>query len=296
MTTAHEPDRIALLGAGKVGIVLSSALQRAGYQLAGVWDPFEVSRHKARQFLGDFETLDSATQAARSGSTVLIAVPDDALAALAEQLSAVDWTGRLVAHTSGRYGAEILDPIARAGGTTLAMHPAMAFTGEVEVERERVPGARFALTSGNGGIARGIELVTAMGGVPISVAEQDRIMYHAAMSHGSNHLATLVTQTMHLLRSIGIAAPGDSLRPILQASLDNALALGAEGITGPIVRGDVGTVREHISVLAQAAPAILATYGELAKATVAEALGIGRIDQAQAVAYLAVIEQRATSA
>ena len=74
------------------------------------------------------------------------------------------------------------------------------------------------------------------------VPEEMRTLYHAGLAHGANHLVTLVTEAMEILSAAGADDPAGTLRPLLTAALDNALAHGDAALTGPIVRGDVGTV------------------------------------------------------
>ena len=89
-------------------------------------------------------------------------------------------------------------------------------------------------------------LVSDLRGRLVWVPEDKRILYHAGLAHGANHLVTLVTQAMGLLRESGADDPAATLRPLLTAALDNALTMGDAALTGPIVRGDVETVRAHL--------------------------------------------------
>ena len=82
------------------------------------------------------------------------------------------------------------------------------------------------------------------------MAEEHRSLYHAGLAHGANHLVTLVSQAMELLSRAGADDPAAILRPLLEASLDNALTDGDAALTGPIVRGDVNTVRAHLAEIA----------------------------------------------
>jgi hypothetical protein len=101
-----------------------------------------------------------------------------------------------------------------------------------------------------GGLRPGGEaLVIEMGGEPVFIAEEHRDLYHAAIAGAANHLITLVTQGMDLLRMIGVPEPARMLAPLLSASLDNALRFGDAGLTGPVARGDAATVAAHVAAL-----------------------------------------------
>ena len=102
-------------------------------------------------------------------------------------------------HTSGRYGAGVLDPALRAGALPLALHPAMTFTG-TSVDVQRLAGCSFGVTAPEELRLAAEALVIEMGGEPEWIAEEARPLYHAALALGANHLVTLVAQSMELLR------------------------------------------------------------------------------------------------
>jgi predicted short-subunit dehydrogenase-like oxidoreductase (DUF2520 family) len=120
-------------------------------------------------------------------------------------------------------------------------------------------------------------LVADLGGSTVWVPEDKRVLYHAGLAHGANHLVTLVAQSMDLLRASGATDPAGTLRPLLNAALDNALAYGDAALTGPIVRGDVETVRAHLADIATTAPATLDSYVAMARATARRAVDDGRL-------------------
>jgi len=109
------------------------------------------------------------------------------------------------------------------------------------------------------------------------VPEEMRTLYHAGLAHGANHLVTLVSEAMEMLTAAGAADPAGTLRPLLQAALDNALTKGDVALTGPIVRGDVKTVQAHLQDIAENAPATIPSYVAMAKATADRAVLDGRL-------------------
>ncbi len=162
--------------------------------------------------------------------------------------------GQHVVHTSGRHGLAVLEPARAVGARVAAMHPAMTFTGTA-VDLDRLAGTVFGLTAE--AAERGFveSLVADLGGTPMWVPEEMRTLYHAGLAHGANHLVTLVTEAMEILSAAGAADPAGTLRPLLTAALDNALEQGDAALTGPIVRGDLGTVRAHLEDITANAPA-----------------------------------------
>jgi predicted short-subunit dehydrogenase-like oxidoreductase (DUF2520 family) len=124
--------------------------------------------------------------------------------------------------------------------------------------------------------------------VPEWVAEQSRPLYHAALAHGANHLVTLVNEAADLLRGAGIEHPERVLSPLLHAALDNALRLGDAALTGPVSRGDAGTVASHLQRMpAESVPAYLA----LARRTADRAIASGRLRPQDAASLLDVLAQ-----
>ena len=132
-----------------------------------------------------------------------------------------------------------------------------------------------------------------IGGLPVAVPEAERTLYHAALAHAANHLVTLVVQASAMLREAGVDTPAEVMRPLLRAALDNALARGPSGATGPVVRGDAGAVQEHLQVIAQRTPEAAAAYRQMSLAGVRVALAEGRITAAQAERLSQVLERSA---
>jgi predicted short-subunit dehydrogenase-like oxidoreductase (DUF2520 family) len=234
--------------------------------------------------------VDKPTNVARSCDLLLLTVPDDMLANVVTMLAASGAIrpGQRVVHTSGKHGVAVLEPAVRAGARVLAMHPAMTFTG-TDVDLARLPGCVFGVTAGAGTEELARSLVADLGGRPVWVEEDRRTLYHAGLAHGANHLVTLVAQAMDLLRASGADDPAGTLRPLLTAALDNALSYGDAALTGPIVRGDVETVRAHLADVAATAPATLESYVAMARATANRAVLDGRLLPIRAAKLVGVL-------
>ncbi|MEV7397621.1 Rossmann-like and DUF2520 domain-containing protein [Aeromicrobium sp. NPDC092404] len=282
---------MGVIGAGRVGAVLAARFLAAGHPLVGVTGRSEASRLRITTLLPGVEVRTPAELAA-SSDVLVLAVPDDDLIAVAEELAASGAVrrGQYVLHTSGRHGLDALASLTRLGARPIAFHPAMTFTGTpVDLDRNPV----FGLTAGPAERPLAEQLVAAVGGTAMWVAEADRVLYHAALAHGANHLVTLVAQSMDLLRTAGAADPAAVLRPLLTAALDNALAYGDAALTGPVVRGDVTTIRAHVDALAAADvdDATVDAYLELARATAGRAASDGRLAPAQASTIRQVLDE-----
>jgi predicted short-subunit dehydrogenase-like oxidoreductase (DUF2520 family) len=279
------PLVVGVVGAGRVGAVLGGALDAAGHRVVAAAAVSAASRDRAARLLPGAAILPADEVARAATDLLLLAVPDDALAGVVRGL---DKTGALtgdqvVAHTSGAHGLAVL-----GGVNGMALHPAMTFTGE-NADLDRLPGIAWGVTTRDKAFAT--RLIGDLGGVPEWVAENARPLYHAALAHGANHLVTLVNEAADLLRAAGIERPERVLSPLLHAALDNALRLGDAALTGPVSRGDAGTVAKHLERMpADAVPAYLA----LARRTADRAIASGRLrphDAAQLLDVLARVRE-----
>jgi predicted short-subunit dehydrogenase-like oxidoreductase (DUF2520 family) len=282
--------RVGVVGAGRVGAVLAAALAAAGHEIVAAAGESDASRDRIAALLPG-AVNEKPTAVARSCELLLLTVPDDMLPNVVAMLSASGaiHAGQYVVHTSGRHGLAVLDAAAAVGAHPVALHPAMTFTG-TGVDLARLSGCVFGLTAGPGERELAESLVADLGGTPMWVAEEMRTLYHAGLAHGANHLVTLVTQAMELLGAAGADDPAATLRPLLTAALDNALDQGDAALTGPIVRGDVNTVRAHLVEIQANAPHTLASYVAMARATLDRVVTDGRLLPIQAAKIRQVLD------
>ncbi|GAB3761810.1 putative short-subunit dehydrogenase-like oxidoreductase (DUF2520 family) [Nocardioides ginsengisegetis] len=288
---------VGVVGAGRVGAVLASALGAAGHHVVAAAGESDASRARIAALLPG-AVNEKPTAVARACDLLLLTVPDDMLPNVVQMLAASGAisAGQTVVHTSGRHGLAVLEPAADLGAHVIAMHPAMTFTGTA-VDLDRLAGCVFGLTAGPADRAVAESLVADLGGRPMWVPEEMRTLYHAGLAHGANHLVTLVTEAMEVLAAAGADDPAGTLRPLLTAALDNALAQGDAALTGPIVRGDVNTVRAHLADIAANAPQTLASYVAMARATLDRVVTDGRLLPIRAASIrLALDEAVATAA
>ena len=289
----YLPDgglRAGVVGAGRVGAVLAARLRSAGHDLVAVSGESDASRTRVADLLPGLEP-QRPSAVARLSDVLLLTVPDDMLPNVVRVLadSGALHAGQVVVHTSGRHGLAVLEPARAVGARPVALHPAMTFTGTA-VDLERLDGCAVGLTAGPGERAVAERLVVDLGGRATWVAEEMRTLYHAGLAHGANHLVTVVSEAMEVLAAAGCEDPAAVLRPLVGAALDNALTRGDAALTGPIVRGDLGTVRAHLVDLLASAPQTVGSYVALARATLARAVADGRLAPRRAAAIGAVLD------
>jgi predicted short-subunit dehydrogenase-like oxidoreductase (DUF2520 family) len=287
---------VGVIGAGRVGAVLGAALAAAGHDVVAAAGLSAGSAERAARLLPGTPLLH-ADQVVAASDLVVLAVPDDTLPGLVAGLAETGaWRrGQLAFHTSGAHGLAVLAAAQLAGVLPLALHPAMTFTGAPE-DVERLVGTPFGVTSRPEHRAVAETLVLEMGGEPFYVAESDRRLYHAALVTGANHLVTLVAEAADLLRSAGVEDPARVLTPLLTAALDNGLRRGDRGLTGPVSRGDVGTVADHLETLNERAPASVAAYVAMAQRTTERALASGQLKRHEGAPLLDLLYDAADTA
>ena len=285
-----HPLTIGILGAGRVGAVLGAALAAVGHRVVAASGRSSAATARIGQLLSDAAHRTAVQVAREAADLLIISVPDDALGPLVAHLAEERALrpGQVVAHTSGAHGIGILHPAVAAGARPLALHPAMTFTGRPD-DLDRLPGISYGVTAPDELRTFAKDLVRDLAGTPEWVPDADRALYHAALAHGANHLVTLVNEALDRLRDAGVLHPERVLGPLLHASLDNALRLGDAALTGPVSRGDAGTVAKHLDALVGSAPESVPAYLALARRAADRAIAAGRLTPGAAEPLLDVL-------
>ncbi|MGH3929100.1 MAG: Rossmann-like and DUF2520 domain-containing protein [Pseudonocardiaceae bacterium] len=290
---AGRPARLAVgvVSAGRVGAVLGAALSSAGHVIVAASAVSRASLRRAADLLPDASVLPP-DDVVRRADLVVLAVPDDVLPGLVSGLATTGAfrAGQIAVHTCGARGVDVLEPATAAGVLPLALHPAMTFTGRCE-DVARLSTACVGVTvADETGWSVGEALVLEMGAEPVRVPPQSRPLYHAALAHGANHLATLVRDAVDVLERAGIVPAERLLGPLLEAALDNTLRHGDRALTGPVARGDLDTLRLHLRVLAESAPELLDSYRAQASRTAYRAEHAGLLSSAAAAGIRDTLE------
>lgn len=256
---------VGVLGVGRVGAALGVGLRRAGHHVTHFHAISDASRQRAVELFPSASNV-SAPELVRAVDLVLIAVPDTELAPLVAGLAGEGCfrDSQIVLHPSGAQGLLPLLPAIDAGAIGIAAHPAMTFTGNVS-DVERLEACPFAITTAVDHRPIAEALVLQLGGEPFWVDDVDRVRYHAALVHASNHLTVLLDQAAGLLADLGVEQPRSLLTPLVHAAVENTLAAGGAALTGPVSRGDAATLAAH---LAELPSGMQAPYRTLARAAV----------------------------
>jgi predicted short-subunit dehydrogenase-like oxidoreductase (DUF2520 family) len=274
--------KIGFIGAGTVGTALAILLAGRGYRVAGVYSRRRASAEKLAGAVGGCPVAAEAQEVADAAELIFITTPDDAIGAVAAQ---VKWrAGSSVVHCSGADSTDILEPARRTGAGVGGFHPLQTFAG-VESALENIPGSTFAIEAEEPLLTTLREMAGNLGGRSIRLQAGDKVLYHAAAVFASNYLVTLVKMAADLWQTFSVPADQSipALMPLIQGTLHNIETIGIpDCLTGPIARGDAGTIDKHIKALREKVPELLFPYKELGLQTIPIALAKGRISQEQA--------------
>jgi predicted short-subunit dehydrogenase-like oxidoreductase (DUF2520 family) len=268
-------DSIAILGLGKVGSAVGHLLRSVGYQIIAVADQSPAALKKGISFTGG-KACKSLTEAAMAASCIIITTPDDAISSVCHQIvsdGAVQ-EGDKVIHMSGAGSIDLLASARQAGAFVASIHPIQSFA-DVEGAIINIPGSTFGITADDALREWSVSLVKALKGTPFFVPEKDKALYHAAACMASNYLTTLMHMVEKTYRALGLNHK-EAIRafwPLVKGTLLNIETKGAiQALTGPIVRGDAGTIEKHLQAFQERLPDLLNAYCELGLMTVDIAL------------------------
>ncbi len=194
-------------------------------------------------------------------------------------------------HCSGADSTEILQPARKLGAYVGVFHPLQTFASTKQAI-ENMPGSTFAVEAEKPLLDILKDMATALDGHWIELKASDKVIYHAAAVIACNYLVTLVKLATDLWQTFAIPPQQatQALLPLLRGTINNIDTVGIpKCLTGPIARGDSGTIKKHLDALQIKAPGLLSTYRELGLQTIPIALAKGRINKQQAQELQAIL-------
>lgn len=261
--------QVAIVGAGNLGSALARALHAAGYRITEIICRDGGSQQRARRLAAQVRSRAVALpQANFAAEVVWICVPDSNLAACARELARLaDWKGKIALHPSGALASDELQALRRRGAAVAAAHPMMTF---VRRSSPSLAGTPFAVEGEPTAVRVARSMVRDIGGESFAARLQDKALYHAWGTFASPLLIALLASAEQLALAAGVrsrAAARKRMLPIVQQTLRNYGAFGpADAFSGPLVRGDVATIRRHLQALGNL-PDAKQVYVALARAS-----------------------------
>jgi predicted short-subunit dehydrogenase-like oxidoreductase (DUF2520 family) len=281
---------IGIVGAGPVGTTLGAAFSRAGWPVPAVASRSPERRERFRSFVPGARGFAEAAALLDEVELVFLCVPDDVVATLAGSLRL--YSGQALVHTSGVLDTNVLDAAMAAGTQAGSFHPLVAFA-DVPRALASLAGATIAIEADPQLGSLLADLAEAIGGVPVRLAPGSKAAYHAAAVLAAGGLVALLDAIVALGRVAGLDEHGALALygGLAEQTLHNARALGvADALTGPIARGDAGTLRLHLGALAEHAPDVLPLYRAAAEREIRLAEDAGRLGRERADEVRGVLE------
>jgi predicted short-subunit dehydrogenase-like oxidoreductase (DUF2520 family) len=282
MMETFEKERIAILGPGKVGTALGYLLKQAGHNVVAVAGRSLESAKRAVGYTGGEPTTDFV-RAAREADCVLITTTDDAVASVCKAVAEGGGfrKGVKVVHTSGVGGLDLLRAAKSHGAHLACIHP-LQTVADVESAIEKIPGSTFGITADEEIGPWADRIVGDLGGKPFHVSGEDKALYHAAACMASNYLVTLLVLVEEIYGRMGLSREEATRAfwPLVKGTIGNIENKGTIlSLTGPIARGDGGTVRKHLRGFRKRFPSLLKLYREMGLFTAEVAVRKGTLKE-----------------
>ena len=284
--------KIAIIGAGVLGTSLGILLRRDGHTISAICSRNRRSAQNAAVHIGDGDVVGDPGMAALGADLVLLCVPDRVIAAVAIQVAAGGALKRdaVVAHLAGGLSAGILSGVQAAGGHRGAIHPLQSFA-DVESAVRALPQTYFFVEGDPVAVALLERVGRALSNRVVEMDSRQKALYHAGASVASNFFVAIVEYAVELFSWAGIPREDalKSLVPLIQGTLNNIKSVGLpDALTGPIARGDIGTVKRHVRALEALPGNAIRLYRNLGRKTVEVALQKGTLhrDEAQKLLIL----------
>jgi predicted short-subunit dehydrogenase-like oxidoreductase (DUF2520 family) len=269
---------IGFIGSGITGTALATRLDQQGYRIAAVSSRTLASAEKLAQRMKYCRVYKTAQEIADNAQFVFITTPDDVIGEVAARIR---WyKGQSIVHCSGAHSIDIIESARQFGANTGCLHPLQTFAS-IEQAIENLPGSTFAIEAEEPLLTILKEMSTAMAGHWVILEANDKVLYHTAAVFACNYLITLMKLATDLWQDFGVSREQaiKALLPLLRGTLSNIENVGLPNcLTGPIARGDLGTIKKHLEALEKESPYLLSTYKQLGLQTLPIALAKGKIN------------------
>ena len=283
--------KIGFIGAGTTGTALAVRLSQKGCPVVAVSSRTLSSAQKLAGLVPDCQVYHTAQELADVAELVFITTPDDVIAQVCRE---VRWRGgQSVVHCSGAHSVDILEAAKKLGADVGSFHPLQTFAG-VNQAIENLPGSTFALEAEEPLLSILKELTSLLNGSWVELKPGDKVLYHAAAVFACNYLVTLVKLALDLWQDFGVSSKDATraLLPLLEGTINNINNIGLPNcLTGPVARGDLGTIERHLSALEAKSHSLLITYKELGLQTIPIALAKGKVNEQKAEEMKALLKK-----
>lgn len=282
MRSTLSGKKIAIIGAGKVGTAIGHILQKKGLDISSVASRSQESLNRANEFISSPKIHD-ISKAAEAADIVFLTTNDDQIEPACQEIAGEGGfkEGSFVFHTSGALTTDVLKTADKCGALVGSIHPLQSFA-TIKGAIEQLPNSVFGITADEEVMPLGREIVDNLGGTAIVIKNEDKALYHAAACVASNYFVGLIHYAQSIYKSMGVSdeIALQAMLPLIKGTLANFESQGTtKALTGPIARGDMGPLEEHLSAFEHRMPNKKKLYCELGKYVTQVALEKGTVDE-----------------
>ncbi len=254
---------LSIIGAGNVGITLGRLFHRQGYEIGAVCNRSLQSAQRAAVAIGAGQAVARLSDV-KNSDFLLVATSDNALGTIAVDLldAGVPVDGSIAFHCSGATPSSVLARLRDRGAAIAGVHPVKSFTAPAQ-DADSFPGTWCGIEGDPAATGKLSEIFTAFGGKVFPVDGDSKVLYHTAIVFICNYVFPLIEAGLVCYEKAGVPRElaAEIVRPILHATIDNALRLGpGKALTGPIARGDDSVVGNQVKALAAFDPELRVLY------------------------------------
>lgn len=271
----------AIVGCGRVGSALAKFLTEAGYIPAGLASKSISSARRVADMIGSVSFSDAAWEVTRKADIVFITTPDDTIKEVCDSIAANNGfsSGSVVLHCSAALTSTILLSAKKCGASIGSMHPLQSFAS-TGYAYNPFSGIVTSVEGDKKATNTASQVAADLGSSCFNIQTEAKILYHASAVVASNYLVTLMDLSFNLIRQAGVPADDAfrSLKPLIDGTLSNIEKMGVhDAMTGPIARGDIQTIENHLLEIGSKTPHLLPLYKILGLYTIEIAKGKGTL-------------------
>ena len=276
--------KFAIIGLGMVGTAIGHLLKKSGHEIIAISDKSAAALKNALPYTGA-KAFRDPKKAVMEADCILITTPDDIISSACNGIADSNLVkGKFVFHMSGAGDLDLLDSAKKAGAVIASIHPMQSFSS-IDNAINSIPGSIFGITAEKRAKKRAEIIVRDLSGIPIFITPAQKPLYHAAACFASPYLVALLNVVESIYESIGISKANarKAYLPLLNGTLKNVENAGSiQALTGPIARGDAGTIKKHIAAIKKTQPQYSSLYCALGLVTANIAQKKGTLSSKQA--------------
>ncbi len=273
----------AIVGCGKLGTTLGFFMAQRGYRAIGVASKSLDSAKSAAELIGANRANQHPWEFTRMADMVFITTPDGIIHDACNEIAGKDGfkPGGVVLHCSGSLPSTILDTARQKGAHIGSLHPLQSFPA-VKTDPNPFKGIIAAIEGDPAAIETARRVATDLDAICLEIKTDAKILYHASAVVASNYLVSLMDLSFQLIGAAGISSQ-DAVRvlyPLVKGTLSNIEKIGIPAaLTGPIARGDIETVADHLTGMQEKTPDLIPLYRAIGRHTVNVAAAKGTISE-----------------